>query len=174
MASAIASLPEAHAETGVCTPALAPMSRPMFAAGALGISIGIVSGETRRGPLSWSDVVVASSVCTPPMPEAMATPRPLGVDPAVGEAGVGPGLQAAMRANCAERSSRRALTRSRTSVGSTATSAAICDRAVWAQSWVRGLTPERPSSRASQVVATSPPTGVVAAETGDDDSRSLA
>ena len=52
MPSAIASLPEAHAETGVCTPALAPMASPMFAAGELGISIGIASGETRRGPLS--------------------------------------------------------------------------------------------------------------------------
>ena len=54
MPSAIASLPEAHAETGVCTPALAPMASPTFAAGALGISIGIASGETRRGPFSRS------------------------------------------------------------------------------------------------------------------------
>ena len=54
MPSAIASLPEAHADTGVCTPALAPTARPMLAAGALGISIGIASGETRRGPFSLS------------------------------------------------------------------------------------------------------------------------
>ena len=54
MPSAIASLPDAQADTGVCTPALAPMARPMFAAGQFGISIGIASGETRRGPFSLS------------------------------------------------------------------------------------------------------------------------
>ncbi len=52
---AIASLPDAHAETGVCTPALAPSARPMLAAGEFGISIGIASGETRRGPFSLSE-----------------------------------------------------------------------------------------------------------------------
>ena len=45
---------EAHAETGVCTPALAPTYRPMLAAGAFGMSIGTASGETRRGPFSSS------------------------------------------------------------------------------------------------------------------------
>ena len=54
MPSAIASLPDAQAETGVCTPALAPMARPTLAAGQFGISIGIASGETRRGPFSLS------------------------------------------------------------------------------------------------------------------------
>ena len=54
----IASLPEAQAETGVCTPALAPIARPTLAAGPLGISIGIASGETRRGPFSLQQVVV--------------------------------------------------------------------------------------------------------------------
>ncbi len=54
MPSAIASLPDAQAETGVCTPALAPIARPMLAAGELGISIGIASGDTRRGPFSLS------------------------------------------------------------------------------------------------------------------------
>ena len=47
--SAIASLPEAQAETGVCTPALAPNSRLTYAAAEFGISIGIASGDTRRG-----------------------------------------------------------------------------------------------------------------------------
>jgi hypothetical protein len=50
--SAIASLPDAHAETGVCTPALASTIRPTEAAGPLGISIGMASGETLRGPFS--------------------------------------------------------------------------------------------------------------------------
>ena len=54
MPSAIASLPDAQAETGVCTAALAPMARPMLAAGPLGMSMGIASGETRRGPFSLS------------------------------------------------------------------------------------------------------------------------
>ena len=53
-ASATASLPDAHAETGVLTAARAPTYRLMLAAGALGISIGTASGETRRGPFSFS------------------------------------------------------------------------------------------------------------------------
>ena len=36
------------------TAARAPTYRPMFAAGAFGISIGTASGETRRGPFSFS------------------------------------------------------------------------------------------------------------------------
>ena len=49
---AIASLPEAHAETGVLAKARAPTIRLMVAAGALGMSMGTASGETRRGPFS--------------------------------------------------------------------------------------------------------------------------
>jgi hypothetical protein len=48
----IDSLPEAHAETGVWTPARAPTARPTWAAGEFGISIGIATGDTRRGPLA--------------------------------------------------------------------------------------------------------------------------
>jgi hypothetical protein len=48
------SLPEAQAETGVFTAARAPTYRLICAAGALGISIGTASGETRRGPFSFS------------------------------------------------------------------------------------------------------------------------
>ena len=50
----MASLPEAHAETGVFTAARAPTYRLICAAGALGISIGTARGETRRGPFSFS------------------------------------------------------------------------------------------------------------------------
>ncbi len=46
--SEIASLEEAQAETGVCTPAFACTARPTFAAGALAMSMGIVNGLTRR------------------------------------------------------------------------------------------------------------------------------
>src|SRR3954467_8709639 len=45
-AHAIASAPEAHADTGACTPARAFSSMPTYAAGPLGISIGTVSGDT--------------------------------------------------------------------------------------------------------------------------------
>ncbi len=47
-ASEMASLEEAQADTGVCTPALACTARPTLAAGALAISIGIVNGLTLR------------------------------------------------------------------------------------------------------------------------------
>lgn len=47
---ASASAPEAQAEIGECTPALAFRSGPTYAAGPLGASIGMVSGETLRSP----------------------------------------------------------------------------------------------------------------------------
>ncbi len=53
IARAIASLPDAQAETGVFTAARAPTYRLIWAAGALGISIGTARGETRRGPFSF-------------------------------------------------------------------------------------------------------------------------
>ena len=49
---AMASLPEAQAEVGACTAARAPYLRLTLAAGALGMSIGTASGETRRAPFS--------------------------------------------------------------------------------------------------------------------------
>src|SRR3954454_19492722 len=49
-----------------------------------------------------------------------------------------------------------------TSDGSTASCAAMRTGSCPAHSWVRGPTPERPASMASQVDATSPPSGVVA------------
>src|SRR4051812_44251327 len=67
----------------------------------------------------------------------------------------------ATRANCAFRSSRRALTRSSTSVGSTAATPAILTARSSAQSASIRRTPERPLTMASQVLATSPPTGLV-------------
>src|SRR3954453_20095195 len=158
---AIASLPEAHAETGVMTAARAPTYRLMFAAGALGISIGTASGDTRRGPLVIRLSYPSRSVVTPPMPEAIATPsrsrsRSAPSRPACFQASI-----AATIANCELRSRRRALTRSSTSVGSTAIRPAILTGISSAQSSVRNRTPERPLTRASQVLGTSPPTGGV-------------
>src|SRR5690606_952935 len=69
---------------------------------------------------------------------------------------------AATSANCAERSRRRACGRGMTSVGSTATGAAIRTACSAAHSCSRGLTPERPATRPSHVEAASPPSGVVA------------
>jgi hypothetical protein len=50
----MASAPDAQALTGVWTPAFAPSSSPTAAAGPFGISIGTVSGSTRRAPRSLS------------------------------------------------------------------------------------------------------------------------
>ena len=52
MALAIASVPDAQAETDVLTPPRAEMSIPIAAAGPFGMSIGTVIGRTRLGPFS--------------------------------------------------------------------------------------------------------------------------
>src|SRR6478735_10668187 len=97
------------------------------------------------------------------MPEARATPtRSPSSSPDAWAASRPESAHASMAAtmaNCAERSRRRALTRSRTSVGSTAIRPAILTGSSSAHSSVRYRTPERPLTRASQVLATSPPTG---------------
>ena len=49
---AMPSEPDAHAETGVMTPALALRSRPTAAAAPLGMYICTASGETARRPRS--------------------------------------------------------------------------------------------------------------------------
>src|SRR5919107_3001085 len=95
------------------------------------------------------------------MPEAIATPsRSLSMS-----ASASPesdhASSAATSASCPDRSRRRALTRSRTSMGSTATSAAIWVPSWSAQSCLIGRTPDCPASSAAQVVGTSPPTGEV-------------
>ena len=56
--SAIASAPVAQALATQWTPAWAPSSSPTQAAGPLGMSIGTVCGETRRGPAGLQDVVL--------------------------------------------------------------------------------------------------------------------
>src|SRR6478609_4063935 len=133
----------------------------MFAAGALGISIGTASGETRRGPLVMRLSYPSRSVVTPPMPEAIATPMRSPSSSAPSRPASFQASIAATMANCELRSRRRALTRSSTSVGSTAIRPAILTGISSAHSSVRNRTPERPATRASQVLATSPPTGEV-------------
>lgn len=160
--SAIASAPVAHALATECTPALAPISSPTQAAGPLGISIGMVCGETRRGPDASRTSSWASRVVAPPMPEPTLTASRSGSGPASASPASAQACRAAMMAIASERSSRRSFTRSSTSAGSTASWAAIRTGSCAAHSWVSALTPERPASMASQVDATSPPSGVVA------------
>src|SRR3954465_3420665 len=100
---------------------------------------------------------------TPPMPVARATPSRswsrsswTSARPEPAQASI-----VATIANCAVRSSRRALARSRTSVGSTAATPAIFTASPSAHSASMCRTPERPSTMPSQVLATSPPTGLV-------------
>ena len=79
-AQASASAPDAHADTGECTPPGALNSRPTQAAGPLGISIGTVSGETLRSPGPSSRSSWSSRVTAPPMPVPITTASRSGLD----------------------------------------------------------------------------------------------
>ena len=68
------SEPEAHADTGVMTPALAWRSRPTAAAGPLGMYICTASGDTAAMPRSR----MSSHANT----NASAAPRPVPIDTA--------------------------------------------------------------------------------------------
>src|SRR6188768_3866555 len=160
--SEIASAPVAQALAIEWTPACAPSSRPTQAAGPLGISIGTVCGLTRRGPEASRMSSCASRVCAPPMPLPKLTARRSGSRPESFRPESAQAWSAAISAIASERSSRRSLIRSSTSEGSTASWAAMRTGSCAAHSWVSALTPERPASMASQVDATSPPSGVVA------------
>src|SRR4051812_26478877 len=131
-----------------------------MAAEPFGISIGMVWGLTRRGPSSRKTSHWPSSVSAPPMPVAMLTASRSGSTS--GEPASCHASRAAINASCWVRSSLRASTRSSTSSGSTATRAAKLTGSSDAHSSVSERTPERPDKSASQVDATSPPTGVVA------------
>ena len=89
-AYATASAPDAQADTGVCTPARAENSRPTYAAGPLGMSIGIVCGETLRGPFSRRSVPLAEQGLRATDAGGDDDAEPQRVD--VRRAGVGPGL----------------------------------------------------------------------------------
>src|SRR4051812_17792248 len=160
--SARASEPVAQALAMACTPAWALSSMPTQAAGPFGMSIGTVCGLTRRGPDSSRMSSWLSRVVAPPMPLPKLTASRSGSRPESARPESAHACWAAISAIASERSRRRSLTRSRTSVGSTARLAAMRTGSCWAHSWVRALTPERPASMASQVDATSPPNGVVA------------
>src|SRR5690242_20311892 len=98
-------------------------------------------------------------VAIPPMPLDTTTPSRSGGTsgaPALAHAS-----RAATSANCSHRSSRRACTRSSTVAGSTAAVAAIRVGRLAYPSSVSDLVPLCPASIPSQVLATSPPSGVV-------------
>src|SRR5882757_6797231 len=96
------------------------------------------------------------------MPVAIATPSRVLSSSTSARPESAHASRAATMANWALRSSRRALTRSITSVGSTAAGAAIFTGSSSTQSAVSSFAPDRPANTPSQVLATSPPTGVVA------------
>src|SRR5579863_623528 len=97
---------------------------------------------------------------TPPMPLDTTTPSRSG-----GTCGAPASAQASLAAtiaNCSHRSSRRAWTRSSTVAGSTAARAAIRAGRLAYPSSVSAVVALRPASIPSQVLGTSPPSGVVA------------
>src|SRR6201991_3705552 len=147
---------------------------PIQAAGPFGISIGTVSGETLRRPPVSSRSSWSSRVTAPPMPVATTTARRSGstcmLSRSPRPAWVHASL-AATSATCSHRSSLRAWTRGSTSVGATASGAAIFTGSWWrsTHSWSASSmrrTPDRPASSASHVDATSPPSGGVAPSPG--------
>ncbi len=144
----------------MCTPALAPSSRPTFAAGPFGINIGTVCGLINRAPLVFNTSYASRRVITPPIPDAITTPsRSLSIS------GLPASCQAsreAISANCSERSNRRVSTRSITSIGSTAIGAPIETGIEETHSPCNVRTPLLPAISAAQVDSTSPPSGVVA------------
>src|SRR5690349_2828760 len=95
------------------------------------------------------------------MPEASATPRRSASRPEPSRPASAHACSAATMANWLDRSRRRALTRSRTSDGSTATRPPIFTGSWSTHSSVRRLMPDVPDSIACHVEATSPPTGEV-------------
>ena len=97
---------------------------------------------------------------TPPIPDAITTPRR---SPSIsGEPASFQASRAATMANCSERSMRRISTRSITSLGSCATRPAKFTGMVLAHSSLKVRMPLLPARSALHVVATSPPSGVVA------------
>src|SRR5580704_11680915 len=96
----------------------------------------------------------------PPMPLDTATPIRSGS--ASGCPASAQASRAATMASCSHRSSRRDWTRSSTVAGSTAAGAAMHTGRSAGQSSGSRRAPLRPASSASQVLPTSPPSGVVA------------
>src|SRR5659263_615798 len=160
--AAIASAPDAHAETGACAPARAPNSIETYAAGEFAISIGTVIGSTRRAPLDFMTSHASSRVQIPPIPDATTVPSR---SPSTsGEPASAQAWRAAIIAYCAEGSIRFISGRVSTSADGTASWPANVTAISYfsAQSFSSVRTPDRPASAACHVDLTSPPSGVVA------------
>ena len=163
--SEIASLLDAQAETGACTPARAPSRSPTLAADALAISIGTASGLTRRAPFSFWTSQLPSRVFRPPMPVATTTAsrsRSTGLSSPSPKPALVQASMAAITASWAERSRRRASTRSSTSPGSTAAWRRDLARQVVGPGLLDPADAGPAGEQPSQVLGTSPPSGVVA------------
>ena len=129
----------------------------MAAAAALGISIGIVIGKTRRGPFSFMTSHASRRVLRPPIPVAKSTRmRSRG---SCGEPASAHASRAAITASCADGSSRLISIRSRTSEAGTFTRPAnVTGSSCFStHSSVRGRIPLSPRNRASQVSRALPP-----------------
>ena len=122
--------------------------------------MGTVCGLTSRAPLLFKVSYWSNIVITPPMPEAITTPkRSLSTS---GEPASFHASRDAMMANCSDLSNLRISTRSICSLGSIATRAAKETGSKEVHSSVSVRTPLFPASSADHVVRTSPPRGVVA------------
>ena len=164
--SEMASLLDAQADTGACAPARAPSRMLTLPADALAISIGMASGLTRRDPFSFWTSQLAEQGVQAADAGGDGHAEPVAVDRVVllqAEAGVAPGLHrrdhapagpsgpgAGPRPGPAPRSGRPRR------------AAAILTGKVVGPVGLDARTPDRPASSASQVLATSPPSGVVA------------
>src|SRR5690606_18123333 len=124
------------------------------------MSIGTVNGETRFQPFSRKMSYWWRVVKMPPIPLDITTPRRNGSTS--GEPASSHASRAVINANCWVRSRRRSRWRSSFSDGSSARRPAKCTGSFSCHSSGREVMPDRPSSSADQVVATSPPRGLLA------------
>ena len=158
----IDSVPDAHADTQVRAPPRVLRSMEIAAAAALGMSMGMVMGRTRRAPFSFITSHASRSVPSPPIPVAKSTRMRSLSSP--GSPASAQASRAAMTASCAEGSRRLISMRSRTSTAGTftrpakVTGSSCCST----HSSVRLRIPVSLLRRAVHVSRTLPPRGEVA------------
>ncbi len=161
--SAIASAPVAQALATQWTPACAPSSRPTQRGRAVGHEHRHGVRGDPAGPAGLQDVVLGEQGLRAADAGADADGEPLRVEP-----GSRPGRRrprpacAAMRATASDRSSRRSLTRSMHLGRVDRELRGDPHRQLRGPLLGQRAHPGRPASMASQVDATSPPSGVVA------------
>ena len=157
------SVDDAQADTIVCTAARAENSIPTAAAGPLGMSMGTVSGMTRREPSSRSVSQALSRVQAPPIPVPQDT---------ASRSGSTSGAPASCHASRAEIRAKRLLGSRRlasTRVRFSSTTEASMGAAKSTgmpyfsdQSLVRVRAPDVPARAARQVASAPVPRGVTA------------